>query len=386
MNTVPDEYVPLDVDTVGEFASSFLPGPADAAEEIGDGNLNLVFRVRSGAESVIVKQALPYLKIAGEGWPLTLDRVRIEAEALRIQADLAPGRVPALIAHRPARAAIVLEDLSEHVVWRTALIAGHRHEGVAEALGEFCARTLVGTSPVTLDSERRATLHRQFVNPELCAITEDLVFTSPYVDSASNRYDPEIADLAAELRADVPLRAAAGRLKLRFQTRAEALIHGDLHTGSVMVRDGGDPRAIDPEFAFLGPMGFDIGNVLANLAMARTAHAALGDASLAAWLDDAAARFSAAFADTFGACWPSGVLGGDRQLADVLADAAGYAGVEMIRRQVGLAHAADIDTLPDGMREEVRRAVIAAGRVLITAARLHSHEELWSLATGETCS
>jgi 5-methylthioribose kinase len=41
---------------------------------------------------------------------------------------------------------------------------------------------------------------------------------------------------------------------------AEALIHGDLHTGSVMVTRE-ETRVIDPEFAFYGPMDFDVGAV-----------------------------------------------------------------------------------------------------------------------------
>lgn len=45
------------------------------------------------------------------------------------------------------------------------------------------------------------------------------------------------------------------------------MIHGDLHTGSIMVtRDS--TQVIDPEFSFYGPMGFDIGALLGNLIMA----------------------------------------------------------------------------------------------------------------------
>lgn len=53
----------------------------------------------------------------------------------------------------------------------------------------------------------------------------------------------------------------------RFRERAQALIHGDLHTGSVMVTSD-STQVIDPEFAFYGPMGFDIGAFLGNLILA----------------------------------------------------------------------------------------------------------------------
>ena len=38
--------------------------------EVGDGNLNLVFIVTSRAGGVVVKQALPYVRLVGESWPL----------------------------------------------------------------------------------------------------------------------------------------------------------------------------------------------------------------------------------------------------------------------------------------------------------------------------
>ena len=55
-------------------------------------------------------------------------------------------------------------------------------------------------------------------------------------------------------------------------TSPEALIHGDLHTGSIMVTES-ETRVIDPEFAFYGPMGFDLGAVIGNLIMSYLASA-----------------------------------------------------------------------------------------------------------------
>jgi len=51
---------------------------------------------------------------------------------------------------------------------------------------------------------------------------------------------------------------------MAFLTRGEALLHGDLHTGSVMVTEV-DNLCDRPEFAFFGPIGFDVGAILANL-------------------------------------------------------------------------------------------------------------------------
>ena len=53
----------------------------------------------------------------------------------------------------------------------------------------------------------------------------------------------------------------------RFCTLTQALLHADLHTGSVMVTED-LTVVIDPEFAFYGPMGFDIGCFLGELLLA----------------------------------------------------------------------------------------------------------------------
>ena len=55
------------------------------AREIGDGNLNLVFHIINDQtnKSIIVKQALPYAKVVGESWPLSLNRATIESNALK---------------------------------------------------------------------------------------------------------------------------------------------------------------------------------------------------------------------------------------------------------------------------------------------------------------
>lgn len=53
----------------------------------------------------------------------------------------------------------------------------------------------------------------------------------------------------------------------RFIERAQVLIHGDLHTGSIMVTPD-STQVINPEFGFYGPMGCDIGAFLENLILA----------------------------------------------------------------------------------------------------------------------
>ena len=67
-----------------------------------------------------------------------------------------------------------------------------------------------------------------------------------------------------EIYEDKELVLEAGKLKNNFMNNAQALIHGDLHSGSIFLNRE-STKVLDPEFAFYGPMGYDIGNVIGNL-------------------------------------------------------------------------------------------------------------------------
>ena len=49
--------------------------------------------------------------------------------------------------------------------------------------------------------------------------------------------------------------------------QGQALLHGDMHTGSLMVTQD-TTYAIDAEFAVYGPIAFDVGKFMANLLLA----------------------------------------------------------------------------------------------------------------------
>src|SRR5258708_21817300 len=99
--------------------------PTDwSISEVGDGNLNLVFIVRGANSGIAVKQALPYVRLVGESWPLPLSRSHYEHRALVHQAHLAPQLVPAVLHHNEALALVAMELLEPHIIMRKVLIAG----------------------------------------------------------------------------------------------------------------------------------------------------------------------------------------------------------------------------------------------------------------------
>ena len=213
--------------------------------EVGDGNLNQVFICRgSDGRNLVLKQALPYVRLVGPSWPMTEERAAREAHAIRTHAALSTGSAPSPF-YDPDWFVLALEDLTDHAVLRTFLnrattSAPVRH-GVAAILGRHVADVSlrhvvpgVGPEPFRLAAAAA-------VNSELCDLTEDVIFTEPFLGAERNSVgDPRVQAPADELQADAAWVGAAMRAKRRFLTVQEALLHGDLHSGSVFVRPDQD--------------------------------------------------------------------------------------------------------------------------------------------------
>jgi 5-methylthioribose kinase len=171
-------------------------------KEVGDGNLNLVFIVTGETGAVIVKQALPYVRLVGESWPLPLKRSFFEYHALKRQHARDPGMVPEILHFDQTQAIIVMEFLTPHIILRRALIDGQRLPRVGRDLGLFVARTLFRGSDLSMVTrEKKADVALFSDNVELCDITENLVFSDPYFEATLNRHttphlDPLVAPTA----------------------------------------------------------------------------------------------------------------------------------------------------------------------------------------------
>ena len=399
---VPEGYRPLDVETLAPYLAEHPPlrerlgGGPDAwqVDEVGDGNLNLVFLVRGPEGGLCVKQALPYVRLVGESWPLPLNRAFFEREALVEHGRHAPGLTPAIYRFDPVLMLTVMELLEPHIIMRRGMIQGVRYPRAATDMAEYMARTLFFTSDLGMSAaDKKARVALFCGNTALCKLTEDVIFTEPYMVHDNNWWtSPQLDDMAAAFRADAPLKRAVSRLKRTFMGSAEALIHGDLHTGSIMVTED-DTRVIDPEFAFYGPMGFDIGAFIGNLLLnyfSQDGHATETDdrAAYKAWVLETAETFWHAFAQRYGALWaersgdayPAALFAGaegeaslaearDAAIAALFTDTLQFAGAKMIRRILGIAHNIDFEWIEDpDRRAACERPALLLGRELVVNA------------------
>jgi 5-methylthioribose kinase len=341
--------------------------------EVGDGNLNLVFIVKGSKGGIAVKQALPYVRLVGESWPLPLSRSHYEHLALVHQARLTPGLVPAVLHHNETLALIAMELLEPHIIMRKGLVSGISYPRFVEDITTFLARTLFFSSDLALSAAQKKEGIAAFAgNHALCKITEDLIFTDPYRQAEQNRWtSPWLDATAAKFREDLDLHVAVSRLKLKFMGSPEALIHGDLHTGSIMVTEN-ETRVIDPEFAFYGPMGFDLGAIISNLLMGYLASAgherSPGERrAFEAWVLETIEQVWTEFVRKFVGLWrtdadgdayPLTLFAGESGAARLeverqaymqrlLQDTVGFSAAKIIRRILGLAHNIDFELIED---------------------------------------
>lgn len=357
------------------------------SREVGDGNLNLVFILEGPKGAFVMKQALPYVRLVGESWPLPLSRAHFEHMALAEEYKWASNYVPTIYHHDPEMALTVMEYLSPHIILRKGLIKGLKYPHMARHLGEFLARTLFHTSDLYLGAAQKKEKIAAFLpNTAMCKISEDLIFDEPYFDAPMNRHTKGLEDIAKTFRKDVALKKAVQAMKWRFMNAPEALIHGDLHTGSVMVTET-DTRVIDPEFAFYGPMGFDVGAILANLFMA--CFAKEGEAEYRKWMLAQTEILWDTFAEEFSNLWRenhNGDVYNERlnkdapdlqdeaiaaRLERIWADTLGFAACKIIRRILGLAHVEDFESITDETVRAAheRKALVFARELLIAPSR-----------------
>ena len=375
-NFKPKNYKPLEVSTIKNFIENNdtiknIIGDTEEIEikEVGDGNLNLVFFVESKKNSICIKQPLPYLRVLKD-WPLTLKRSYYESEYMNIHSNHVSDLMPKIYDFDPELCTITMEKLSPHIIMRHGLINATKYEKFAEDISTFMAKTLFFTSDLYLKADQKKELNSRFImNTELCKITEDLIFTDPYMYNKNNRWtSPHLDKQKKEIENNDDLKIAVSRLKIKFMSEAQSLLHGDLHTGSIMVTEN-DTKVIDPEFAFYGPMGFDVGALLANLLMnffSQNGHENNSGErkEFKKWILNLINMIWIKFENKFCNLWdeyPEGD-GYPRQLfnnkqiikreqknyiQNIYNDSIGFAGAKIIRRIFGFAHNIDFDWIKD---------------------------------------
>jgi 5-methylthioribose kinase len=324
---------------------------------------------------------------------MALERAFFENSYYRAVSAHVGGLIPKIYHYDSELYCIVMERLSPHIILRHGMIAGRRYPALAHDVGDYVARACFFTSDFAGPFERKMDGIALFArNTALIRITVDLIFGDPYRRSERNRHtSPQLDEIVADMRRDGALKVAAARMGQKFLNDPQALIHGDLHSGSLMVTES-DTRVIDPEFAFYGPIGFDLGAFFGNLLLSwysQPGYATPDDdrSAYQEWILEQARSFWETFRRRFLALWadnsngdvfPASMFDGpgddgalqvarDEFMDRLFADMLGFGACKMIRRIIGFAHVIDFERIVDTrLRAACEAGALSLARTLLT--------------------
>ncbi|MCU1385500.1 MAG: aminoglycoside phosphotransferase [Acidobacteria bacterium] len=311
------------------LTSRGVVGAADAPIAIaaaGAGNMNLTLRVTlASGRTLVLKQGRPWVEKYPQ-IPAPAARTLVEA-AFYAEVQRAPSvaaMMPAVVHFDPDEHVLVLEDLGGDGDLTSMY-------GAATLPAETLAALLAWLEALAAVSVDEAT-RPLFANRAMRALNHEHMFRFPL--AADNGLDlnavtPGLADAARALADDSGYRAAVAALGREYLADGSTLVHGDYFPGSWLTAGGGI-RIIDPEFCFLGTPEFDAGILAAHLLLAG------GGTTLLAMVADAIVR---------------------RRLDP--RRVAGYAGVEIMRRLIGVAQ------LPLAYGLDRKRALLDRSRRLV---------------------
>lgn len=373
-----DHYFQMNVDDVIEYTlekATEIDWERDSMEAVvpdSHGNLNYVYRIWDGkGHSLYIKQAGTETRISKDMKP-SKDRNRLESEIIMLEDKFAPGMVPHIYFFDTVMCACGMEDCSDFMVMRDAMLRHETFPRFADDISTFMVETLLLSSDLVMDHKEKKELIRKFISPDLCDITEKLVLMEPYNDlnQRNNVFAPNADFIEQELYNDPALHLEVAKLKFKFMTDAQALMHGDLHTGSIFIRQDAT-KVFDSEFGTYAPMGYDVGNVVANLIFAYDNGLAAGATAFCDWILETIEKTMDLFIEKFSKRFdeavtePMAKVAGFKEwyMEGILNDTAGYAGTELHRRTVGMANVVDVTSIADEQKRLLAERInIFAGK------------------------
>jgi 5-methylthioribose kinase len=228
----------------------------------GEGNMNVVVRLKTDTRSIILKQSRPFVN-KYPTIPAPLGRIFIEEEYYRIinKHTFLSGFTPNIIAR----------DKRSHLVAMDDLGIG------ADFLGIY--QDQINLSPAEIHSlvDYLLTLHQLEVNNfpdniEMKKLNHEHIFIYPFMEFNGFDLDivqPGLQAMSMKFKTDLKLKNAVKTLGKRYLEKGKHLLHGDFYPGS-WIRVHSGLKVIDPEFAFMGDMEFDLAVFIAHLKMAKT--------------------------------------------------------------------------------------------------------------------
>ena len=345
-------------------------------KEIGDGNLNYVYRVKNNKKSVIIKQAGVHTRSNSSGRILDINRNKREAEILTYYGKKFQKLAPKIFYIDETMKLFIMEDLKDCIILRDALIKGKILYHLPEQITDFIIETTLSTADFFTDAFSKKNEVIKYTNKELCKISEELVFTEPFFNLLKeNVFSKRLKKyVEKEFYKNKKLQFEEAKLKYEFMNNPQALIHGDLHTGSIFTNDK-YIKVMDCEFAFYGPIGYDLGTLIANLIFSYVYHLNItNNKKFMRFIYNAINDIIKLFKKKFLIKFKKDIKDTSAKneefkkyyLDNVLKYSLGICGLEIIRRTTGCARVKEIESVSDEKkRADIEYSLLKIGKEVI---------------------
>lgn len=296
-------------------------------EIAGPGNMNYTLRVHTTQRSFVIKQSRPWV----EKFPqidAPAERAIIEGQfyqLVQLNGKL-KKYTPTILGFDERSSIILLEDLGPAKDYNFLYAKGNDID-----LAELEELTDI-VSALHNDFNIHTTRERIY-NRAMRKLNHEHLFVFPLMEENGFHLDTiqsGLQDVAMSYKTDEPYKKLVAKLGEVYLSDGETLLHGDYYPGSWLnTKDG--VRLIDPEFCFFGPAEFDLAVFLAHMKMSQQ--------------DD---RLMAQILNAY--------PGAQKLDAELLA---GFAGVEIMRRIIGIAQ------LPLELSLDERTDLLEEARTLV---------------------
>lgn len=221
----------------------------------GEGNMNLVLRIKTNKRSFILKQSRPY----AEKYPsikAPIERINTEYTFYKTLTDNGLIKnIPKIITFQKNHFFMLLEDIGESD-FSDIYSKGYIDENTVNNLVE-----------ILKNIHSCKNIYDYPLNKELKELNHQHIFILPF--NKDNGFDLNasqkgLKDIAQEFIEDKILKNKILLIGNRYLNTGKTLLHGDFYPGSWM-KNNNQIYIIDPEFSFAGDIEFDYAVLAAHL-------------------------------------------------------------------------------------------------------------------------
>ena len=231
----------------------------NTVEKPGEGNMNVVLRVKTGLRSFILKQSRPYVQ-KYQQIVAPLERIAVEKQFYEtVQGSELKAHLPKIFGYDPKNFTLLLEDLGNcqdmSAVYKARAISDSQVEELITIL-----KAIHNSSSTTSFPD----------NLEMRKLNHQHIFELPFLADngfSLNDIQDGLQTLSMAFKRDDELIKTVSDIGNTYLERGTTLLHGDYYPGSWMTEKD-NLYVIDPEFAFVGFAEFDLGVMVGHLIMA----------------------------------------------------------------------------------------------------------------------